>query len=188
MELNWVRDEREKRFGHGRGHEGEHKDIPPNWRCPGASTLAYQEGFAGALTSCASVAKPQYPQDRTPALPTLRAPESAISSIKGVKKKHFTCGRSFSCRPAHPIEQDCSRRPFQYLGTLTAVAWRVWFSLPAVFIASSRRSQSSETNKQKWFSVGNHGSIWDSQPIAFSGYPRGTRVGCETSVPEARAV
>ena len=44
----------------------------------------------------------------------------------------------------------------------------------------------SETNKQKWFSNGNHGSIWDSQPIAFSGYPRGTRVGCETSVPEAR--
>jgi Bacterial-like globin len=27
---------------------------------------------------------------------------------------------------------------------------------------------------------GNHGSIWDSWPIAFSGYPRGPRVGCET--------
>jgi hypothetical protein len=27
---------------------------------------------------------------------------------------------------------------------------------------------------------GDHGSIWDSWPIAFSGYPRGPRVGCET--------
>jgi hypothetical protein len=28
-----------------------------------------------------------------------------------------------------------------------------------------------------------HGSIWDSWPIAFSGYPRGSRVGCETGCP-----
>jgi hypothetical protein len=30
-----------------------------------------------------------------------------ISSIKGEgKKKHFGCGRSFSCFPAHVIERD----------------------------------------------------------------------------------
>ncbi len=39
---------------------------------------------------------------------------------------------------------------------------------------------SSETSKAERWSGGDHGSIWDSWPIAFSGYPRGPRVGCET--------
>src|SRR6266581_8066679 len=38
---------------------------------------------------------------------------------------------------------------------------------------------------ERWLS-GNHGSIWDSWPIAFSGYPRGPRVGCETGCPRHR--
>src|SRR5260370_6850116 len=46
---------------------------------------------------------------------------------------------------------------------------------------------SSETSKaERWLS-GNHGSIWDSWPIAFSGYPRGPRVGCETTCPRHTA-
>src|SRR5580704_13023370 len=38
----------------------------------------------------------------------------------------------------------------------------------------------------RW-SVGDHSSIWDSWPIAFSGYPRGPRVGCETEGPRHTA-
>ena len=34
---------------------------------------------------------------------------------------------------------------------------------------------------------GDHSSIWDSWPIAFSGYPRGPRVGCETGCPRHAA-
>jgi hypothetical protein len=30
---------------------------------------------------------------------------------------------------------------------------------------------------------GDHSSIWDSWPMAFSGYPRGPKVGCETRCP-----
>src|SRR3974390_2169897 len=38
---------------------------------------------------------------------------------------------------------------------------------------------SSETSKaERWSNCGDHSSIWDSWPIAFSGYPRGPRVGC----------
>src|SRR5713226_8910826 len=38
---------------------------------------------------------------------------------------------------------------------------------------------SSETSKAERWSGANHGSIGDSWPIAFSGCPRGPRVGCE---------
>jgi MFS transporter, ACS family, tartrate transporter len=50
------------------------------------------------------------------------------------------------------------------------------FSLPAVFIASSQRSLSvPKPAKQNGGQFGDHGSIRDSWPIAFSGYPRGQR-------------
>jgi hypothetical protein len=42
---------------------------------------------------------------------------------------------------------------------------------------------SSETSKAERWSGANHGSIGDSWPIAFSGCPRGPRVGCETKCP-----
>src|SRR5579864_8596525 len=42
---------------------------------------------------------------------------------------------------------------------------------------------SSETRKAERWSGANHGSIGDSWPIAFSGYPRGPRVACETKCP-----
>ena len=42
---------------------------------------------------------------------------------------------------------------------------------------------SSETSKAERRSSGVHGSIWDSWPIAFSGYPRGPRVRSETRCP-----
>jgi len=46
---------------------------------------------------------------------------------------------------------------------------------------------SSETSKAERWSSGNHGSLWDSWPIAFSGYPRGPRVGSETGCPRHTA-
>jgi hypothetical protein len=46
---------------------------------------------------------------------------------------------------------------------------------------------SSETNKAERSSVGDHSSIRDSWPIAFSGYPRGTRVAWETRCPRHTA-
>ena len=65
---------------------------------------------------------------------------------------------------------------------------RFGFSLSAVFIASSRRSQSVlKPAKQNGWSGANHGSIRDSWPIAFSGYPRGPRVVCETDGPRDTA-
>src|SRR6267378_2449068 len=45
----------------------------------------------------------------------------------------------------------------------------------------------SETSKAERRSSGVHSSIWDSWPIAFSGYPRGPRVGCETWCPKHAA-
>jgi len=46
---------------------------------------------------------------------------------------------------------------------------------------------SSETSKAERRSSGDHSSIRDSWPIAFSGYPRGPRVGCETRCPKHAA-
>ena len=46
---------------------------------------------------------------------------------------------------------------------------------------------SSETIKADRWSSGDHGSIWDSWPIAFSGYPRGPRVRSETRCPRHSA-
>ena len=45
----------------------------------------------------------------------------------------------------------------------------------------------SETSKPERRSNGDHSSIWDSWPMAFSGYPRGPRVGCETRCPKHAA-
>ena len=57
------------------------------------------------------------------------------------------------------------------------IAQRLGFSLPAVFIAAWRRSLSvPKPTKQNVVKFGDHSSIWDSWPIAFSGYPRGPRV------------
>src|SRR5438876_872977 len=46
-------------------------------------------------------------------------------------------------------------------------------SFQAVFIVSSRRSQSVLKLTSRTVVIGNHGSIRDSWPIAISGYPRG---------------
>ena len=60
--------------------------------------------------------------------------------------------------------------------------------LPAVFIASSQRSLSvPKPAKQNGGQVGDHSSTRDSWPIAFSGYPRGPRVACETRCPKHAA-
>jgi hypothetical protein len=54
------------------------------------------------------------------------------------------------------------------------------FSSPIRNEAGLFRNQQSRT----WSFGVNHGSIRDSWPIAFSGYPRGPRVGCETRCPK----
>src|ERR1700693_6210250 len=69
----------------------------------------------------------------------------------------------------------------------TVLLW-FGFSLSAVFIASSRRSLSVlKPAKQNVVKFGDHSSIWDSWPIAFSGHPRGPRVVCETRYPKQAA-
>jgi len=68
------------------------------------------------------------------------------------------------------------------------MAARLGSSLRADVIAAWRRSLfSSETSKAERRSSGDHGSIWDSWPIAFSGYPRGPRVRSETRCPRHAA-
>jgi hypothetical protein len=69
------------------------------------------------------------------------------------------------------------------------------FCGPAVWIFSTSgfhrlfatKPFSSETSKAERWSGANHGSIGDSWPIAFSGYPRGPRVVCETDGPRDTA-
>src|SRR4029077_12994271 len=60
---------------------------------------------------------------------------------------------------------------------------RFRFSLPAVFIAGRNEAIGPETRKAERWSGANHGSVGDSWPIAFSGCPRGPRVGWETRCP-----
>jgi len=71
---------------------------------------------------------------------------------------------------------------------LNNVAQRLGISLPAVFIACPQRSCLFR-NQQSRTAVkfGDHSSIRDSWPIAFSGCPRGPRVGCETWCPKHAA-
>src|ERR1700739_1609897 len=65
---------------------------------------------------------------------------------------------------------------------------RLGFSLPAVFIACSQRSRSiPKPAKPNDGQVGDHGSIGDSWPMTFSGYPRGPRVDWETAGPRDAA-
>src|SRR5215471_3807479 len=112
--------------------------------------------------------------------------KSPVCSIKGeVKKKHFCEGRSFSCFTAHLSEQDRFRPAAPCARLLGMVARQLRFSLSAVFIACSQRSLTvPKPTKQNDGQVGDHGSIGDSWPIAFSGYPRGPRVDWETARPK----
>jgi hypothetical protein len=60
----------------------------------------------------------------------------------------------------------------------------VWaFSTSGFHRFFATKPVSSETSKAERWSSANHGSIGDSWSIAFSGYPRGPRVGCETECP-----
>jgi hypothetical protein len=64
----------------------------------------------------------------------------------------------------------------------------IGFSLPVVFITSSRRSLSvPESAKQNVVNFGDHSSIWDSWPVALSGCPRKPRVGSRLRCPRHAA-
>jgi len=72
------------------------------------------------------------------------------------------------------MEQDLFWSPAPSARLLGSFAQRSGFSLPAVFIASVQGSQSvPKPAKQNAVKFGDHGSIRDSWPIAFSGCPRG---------------
>ena len=82
----------------------------------------------------------------------------------------------------YPIEQDCSRLPFHRLGTLPVQLGSGLGFLYQRFSSLLRDEACQFRNQQSRTVVkfGDHSSIWDSWPIAFSGCPRGPRVGCET--------
>src|ERR1700687_1074813 len=69
------------------------------------------------------------------------------------------------------------------------VAPAIWvFSTSGFHYVLATKPVSSETSKAERWSFGvNHGSIRDSWPIAFSGCPRGPRVGYETGCPKHTA-
>ena len=73
---------------------------------------------------------------------------------------------------------------------LAAVCLRSGLGFPYQRFSSLRCDEACQfRNQQSRTAVkfGDHSSIWDSWPIAFSGYPRGTRVACETGCPRHTA-
>jgi len=78
------------------------------------------------------------------------------------------------------MSRICFDRPQPVLGSRTFLPQRFAFSLPAVFIARLQRQPvSSGTSKAERWSSGDHGSIWDSWPIAFSDHPHDQNNGHE---------
>ena len=106
--------------------------------------------------------------------------------VKVKRKISPIAGISLAFRPRR-LSRMCLDRPHHSLGSW---AWarevggfsrsgchRLWARMPIQF-----RNQQAERR-----SSGDHGSIWDSWPIAFSGYPRGPRVFHETRCPRHTA-
>jgi hypothetical protein len=87
--------------------------------------------------------------------------------------------------PSQPTRssESCSKLPRHGLGCWAVCRRRLRFLLPAVHRMFATKPASSETSKAETVVSANHGSIGDSWPIAFSGYPRGPRVGCEAECP-----
>ena len=98
-----------------------------------------------------------------------------------------TAGIFLASQPTWSSE-NCSDLSRHVLRSLSIVAQRVWvFSNGGFHRLFATKPISSETSKAERWSHGDHSSIWDSWPIAFSGYPRGPRVGCETECPRHTA-
>jgi hypothetical protein len=118
--------------------------------------------------------------------------DGGIRPVKFYKKesqeKNVSHGWNFSCFAAHLNEQDsvltghtvCSVAG--HLGPAIGV-----FSTSGFHRSIATKPVSSETSKPERRSNGDHSSIWDSWPMALSGYPRGPRVGCETTCPRHTA-
>jgi hypothetical protein len=90
-----------------------------------------------------------------------------------------------------PSPRDQARSVLIYCAMHSGAGHRspaVWvFSTSGFHRLLATKPVSSETSKAERRSSGDHGSIWDSWPIAFSGYPRGPRVLCETACPRHTA-
>jgi hypothetical protein len=92
----------------------------------------------------------------------------------------FYKGRSQEKTPLQWLDIFLLRSPRNGAGSV--LNFRAMCLLPAVSIASSQRSLTvPKPTKPNRGQVGDHSSIRDFSPIAVSGYPRGPRVGCETT-------
>jgi len=85
------------------------------------------------------------------------------------------------------MSKICFDRPHHVLGR-----WALWpsdsgFLYQRFSSLFATKPVSSETSKAERAQSGDHSSIRDSWPIAISGYPRGPRVGCETTCPRHTA-
>jgi len=104
----------------------------------------------------------------------------------------MVCARRYSlCRSScwgNPIQQDFVLTFRARCSVAEPGSPAVWvFPVSGFHCLFATKPVSSETSKAERWSSGDHGSIWDSWPIAFSGYPRGPRVGCETTCPRHTA-
>src|SRR5260370_41216287 len=103
----------------------------------------------------------------------------------------FYKGRSQEKTPLQRLEFFLLRSPRNVAGSVLIFRARcsvcelgspaVWvFSVSGFHRLFATKPVSSETNKAERQSNGDHGSIWDSCPIAFYRYPKGHRGGDET--------
>jgi hypothetical protein len=82
----------------------------------------------------------------------------------------------------------CSARPRQMLGCWTLRPSDLGFLYQRFSsLLGDEACQFRNQQSRTWSFGVNHGSIWDSWPMAFSGYPRGPRVACETWCPKHAA-
>src|ERR1700691_5781414 len=142
---------------------GRTRSIPSQSSVPAGLILARDSGVCFQCQAGSSL--------------VLRRPIEITSIKVEVKKKHFSFGWNFSCFSAHTIERELFGPTAPYARLRGILPQRFGFSLPAVFIASWQRSLFvPKPAKQNVVNFGDHSSIWDSWPIAFSDYPRGPRV------------
>src|SRR5215471_4102919 len=81
------------------------------------------------------------------------------------------------------MSRNCRDRPRHALGYWASQPNGLGFLYQRFsLLGRNEACQFRNQKAERWLS-GNHGSLGDSWPIAFSGYPRGPRVGCETTCP-----
>jgi len=122
-------------------------------------------------------------------LDTLGSSRHLESSGEGKsRKKTSPAAGIFLLSQPTSLSRICSDLPRRVLGCWAQRRRNFGFLYQRFSSLYLRRSLSvPKPAKQNVGHSGDHGSIWDSWPIAFSGYPRGPRVGCETGCPRHTA-